>query len=138
MSLHPLEPIPAVRRLDTTRPDLFAVEIAGHVSEADIENLHGLLEGACLVHPQIDILMRFVDHDGVDWDDVPTRTIEESRESAARHVRRCAAIGDSSVAKRFLRIFAPAESNEAHRFAAEEEEKAWAWLDASEITGEES
>jgi hypothetical protein len=137
MSLHPLEPIPAVRRLDTTRPDLFAVEIAGHVSEADIENLYGLLEGAYLIHPQIDILMRFVDHDGVDWGEVPSDTVEQGRAHAARHVRRCAAIGDSSVAKRFLRIFAPAESDDARRFSAEEEAEAWAWLDASETTGEE-
>lgn len=136
MSLHPLEPIPAVRRLDTTRSDLFAVEIAGHVSEADIENLCGLLEGAYLVHPQIDILMRFVDHDGADWSEVPAATIEDGRTQAARHVRRCAAIGDSAVTRHFLRIFAPAGNSEARRFSTGEEPEAWAWLDAAEAPEE--
>lgn len=133
MSLHPLERIPAVRRLDTNREDLFAVEIAGHVSEADIENLYGLLEGAYTIHPQIDLLMRFVNHDGVDWTDVPSDTVEAGRSHAARHIRRCAAIGDSSVTKRFLRIFAPAEEGEARSFAAEEERQAWDWMEASEM-----
>jgi hypothetical protein len=37
--IHPLERIPAVRRLDTDRPDLFAIEIKGTVTSADVENL---------------------------------------------------------------------------------------------------
>lgn len=132
MALHPLESIPAVRRLDTTRPDLFAVEIAGHVSEADIENLYGLLEGAYAVHPQVDVLMRLVDHDGVDWDEVPSETLETSRAHAAHHLRRFAVIGDSAAVRRFLRTFTPTDGGEARRFAADEEAEAWAWLDAAE------
>lgn len=135
MSLHPLEPIPAVRRLETDRPDLLAVEIAGHVTGADVENLFGLLEGAYALHRKLDLLMRFVDHEGVDWSEVSRETAEEGREHAARHIRRCAAIGDREAAKRFMHMFAPSPEGEARRFAAGEEAEAWAWMNSSGTAG---
>lgn len=46
MSIHRLDPIPAISRIETDRSDVFAVEIKGHVTAGDVENLYGLLEGA--------------------------------------------------------------------------------------------
>ncbi len=48
--MHSLDPVPAVRRIETDRSDACAFEIVGHVSPADIENLYGLLEGAYALH----------------------------------------------------------------------------------------
>ena len=42
--MNSLEPVPAVRRIDTDRDDLCAFEIVGHVTAADVENLFGLLK----------------------------------------------------------------------------------------------
>ncbi len=132
MPLHPLEPIPAVRRIDTDREDLFAAEIAGEVTGSDFENLCGLLEGAYALHDKIDLLLRFVDHEGVEWDDVASSTIEEARGHAGRHVRRCAVIGASSVARPFSDILGPS-GVETRRFDPGEADQAWQWLGATEI-----
>ena len=105
MSLHPLDALPAVRRLDTDREDLFACEIEGRVGSADFENLCGLLEGAYALHEHIDLLLRFVDPERADWNEMDDASIEEAREHAAAHIRRCAAIGPSSVVTPFTDMF---------------------------------
>ena len=71
-----LESVPAIRRIETDRDDLFAIDVVGHVSAADGENLFGLLEAAYALHPAIDVLVRLVDHDGVDWADIAGRDPE--------------------------------------------------------------
>ena len=40
------EALPAIRRIDTDRDDLCALEVVGHLSRADLENAYGLLEAA--------------------------------------------------------------------------------------------
>ncbi len=132
MAFYRLDELPAVRRLDTDRDDLFAAEIEGHVASSDFENLCGLLEGSYAIHDRIDLLLRFVDHDGVDWHDVADASIKEAREHAAAHIGRCAAIGPSRAVSAFSGIFCPAAKVELRRFKPEDEAGAWAWLGATE------
>lgn len=118
---------PSVRRIDSPRPELFAVEITGHVSASDIENLYGLLEGFYELHERVDMLIRVVDNEGVDWDRVSPETVKAAREHAERHIARCAAIGENRVTRRIAEIFCP-ESAESRHFSADEENDAWEWL----------
>ena len=127
-----LEPVPAARRLETDRPDLFAVEVVGHISANDVENFYGLLEGAYALHTPLDLLVRIVDHDGIDWNDVDRRTIEAARDHASRSLARCAIVGDGDAAGAFLRIIRPDEAR-TRRFATDEEAEAWRWLEAAEV-----
>lgn len=129
-----LEPVPAARRLDTDRPDLFAVEMVGHISANDVENFYGLLEGAYALHTPLDLLVRVVEHDGIDWNDVDRATIEAARDHASRNLARCAIIGDDAAAEAILRIIRPDES-QTRRFAIDQEPEAWHWLHASEVDG---
>jgi hypothetical protein len=125
-----LEAIPAIRRIETDRDDLFAMEIVGHVTAADAENLFGLLEAAYALHPKIDVLAKLTDHDGVDWVDLSPETIEQGKAHALDHVRRCAAIGEPDWTADVQGLFSPSLPVELRHFAAEEEAEAWAWLDA--------
>lgn len=131
MSLHPLDRIPALRRIDTDRSDVFAIEVSGYVTSADVENLYGLMEGAYALHDQLDLLVRLTDFEGVDAQGLSRETTEEVREHARGHVRRCATIGSTGDlwdSRTFLRL----PSDVDHRdFAPEEEADAWAWLGAS-------
>jgi len=88
-----LDAVPAIRRIDTDRSDLIAVDIVGRVLPADAENLFGLLEAAYALHPAIDALVRLVEYEDTDWDGLSGRTLERGRKQALRHVRRCATIG---------------------------------------------
>ena len=89
-----LQSVPAIRRIETDRDDLFAIDVVGHVSAADAENLFGLLEAAYALHQRIDVLVRLVDHDGVDWTDVSDETLKQGTVHALEHIGRCAAIGE--------------------------------------------
>lgn len=119
---------PTVRRIDSPRVDLFAVEIAGHVSASDVENLYGLLEGFYILHERIDLLIRIVDNEGVDWDRVSPETVRAAGEHAERHIARCAMIGENRVTRRIAEIFCPPSAEHRH-FAAEDENDAWEWLE---------
>ncbi|GAB5508274.1 MAG: STAS/SEC14 domain-containing protein [Rhizobiaceae bacterium] len=118
---------PSIRRIDSGRPDLFAVEVAGHVSAADIENLYGLLEGAYVTQERIDLLIRVVDNEGVDWGEVSPQTVEAAQEHAREHITRCAAVGESSATRRIAEIFCP-DGAELRHFATDAEDEAWEWL----------
>ena len=131
MSLHPLDRVPAVRRIDTDRTDAFAVEISGYVTAADVENLYGLLEGAYELHDQIDVLVRLVDYEGADWAAVNRHTTEEGREHALKHVRRCAAVGEPDWTSRVGGFFGSDLPVELRHFPSAREDEAWEWIGAS-------
>ena len=77
-----LEAVPAIRRIDTNRDALFAIDIVGDVSAADAENLFGLLEAAYAMHPRIDVLVRLTDHGSVDWANISEDTLRQGADHA--------------------------------------------------------
>lgn len=129
--MNSLDAIPAVRRLDTDRNDCAAFEIVGHVNSADVENLFGLLEGVYALHDRVDLLIRLVDHDGVDWADVDEDTVAEGKRLAREHVRRCAAVGEPNWLPYVQSFFNPETVVELKHFSADDEGAAWDWLDAA-------
>jgi len=127
--------VPAIRRIDTDRDDAYAFELSGHITAPDIENLYGLLEGAYELHDRIDLLIRIVDYEGADWENVSSITRNEGRRHALRHVRRCAAVGEPDWTIYANRIFSPPLPVELRHFEASEEQEAWAWIDAVPVEG---
>jgi hypothetical protein len=124
-----LDSVPAVRRIDTGRPDLQAFDIVGHVSTSDIENLFGLLEAAYALHPRNDVLIRLIDIEGVDWADADPETIKQGKADARRHVRRCAIVGEAgAILAAHGALFLDADPVEVRQFPPDEEDAAWAWL----------
>jgi len=123
-----LESVPAIRRIETTRPDLLAIDIVGVVISADAENLFGLLEAAYALHPKIDVLVRLADYDGIEWAEIATETVEKGKALAADHVGRCASIGEPDWIAGMQGFLAPSTPVELKHFTAEEEEAAWRWL----------
>lgn len=133
MPLHKLDPVPAVRRIDTNRADCTALEIVGHVSAADVENLVGLLEGAFAINDRVDLLIRVTDHDGVDWADISQETVAEGRSETGRHVRRMAAIGDPTWTSRLQKLVIGDTDAEIAHFTPEQEDEAWTWIGARPV-----
>ena len=127
--MHPMDAVPAIRRLDTDRTDLLAIEIAGPVTGADVENLYGLLEGAYALNDRIDLLVRWPEPEEVDWQKIAPKTVEEARDHASRHIRRCAAIGGRGDVSSLLRTLGAGAAEEFRRFPEDEEDAAWAWID---------
>lgn len=123
-----LESVPAIRRIETTRPDLFAVDIVGLVTPADAENLFGLLEAAYALNPRIDVLVRLLEYEDTDWAGITPETIENGKALAAEHVGRCASIGEPDWIAEMQGFLAPSTPVELKHFPAEDEEAAWRWL----------
>lgn len=132
--MRPLDIVPAIRRLETDRSDLLAIEIAGPVTGADVENLYGLLEGAFALSPRIDLLVRWPAGGEVEWGAVAAATLRAARDDTARHVGKCAVIGARGDVSALLKRFV-GPVGEVRRFAATDEEAAWAWVGARETAG---
>jgi hypothetical protein len=119
-----LSSLPAVRQVETDRPDLFAFDVVGQVSAADVENFYGLLEAAYALHPSIDVLVRVTDHEGIDWGELSPATVEQGRKHARDHVRRCALVGNAGEMRAIEDFFA--RPVEVRHFASDRE--AWEWI----------
>ena len=127
-----LDEVPAIRRIDTDRDDLFAVDVVGRVTSADAENLFGLLEAAYALHPKIDTLIRLVDYENVDWQGVSKQTLERGKANALEHVRRCATVGEPNWIGQVEGLFS-AIPVELRHFDAKDESDAWGWLGAKPL-----
>lgn len=127
-----LDEVPTLRRIDTDRSDLFAVDIVGRVTAADAENLFGLLEAAYALHPKIDTLVRLVDYENIDWRGISKQTLEHGKANALEHVRRCATVGEPNWIGQVEGLFT-AIPVELRHFDAENEPDAWVWLGAAPI-----
>ncbi|MDX8481290.1 STAS/SEC14 domain-containing protein [Mesorhizobium sp. VK24D] len=128
-----LDAVPAIRRIDTNRDALFAIDVVGNVSPRDAENLFGLLEAAYALHPRIDVLVRLTDHESIDWANISESTLREGAAHALDHVVRCAAIGEPEWAS-FVRDFFPSPLPfQFRRFDSDDEPSAWQWLGARPI-----
>jgi hypothetical protein len=125
-----LDPINAIRRVDTNRATAFAFDVVGHVNSADIENFYGLLEGAYALHDKIDLLVRMVDFDGIDWRGVSSDTTKTGRSHALLHIHRCAAVGEPNWISSVQGFFSPALPVELKHFTLQEEPAAWDWIGA--------
>lgn len=131
--MRPLERVPAVRRIEIDRQDAFAVEITGEFTAPDAENLCGLLEGAYALHRRIDLLVRLSGLETVDLSGLSPETARFMREHVARHVGRCAVVGDGGWASRLARLIEPDAGIETRHFPPEQESLAWEWIEAREI-----
>ena len=132
-----LQSVPTIRRIDTDRDDLFAIDVVGHVSAADAENLFGLLEAAYALHQRIDVAVRMVDHDGVDWTDISDETLKQGAVHASEHIGRCAAIGTPDWTPDARHALPASSPIEFRHFKAEDEDEAWEWLGAGQVGGRE-
>jgi SpoIIAA-like len=123
-----LEQVPAMRRLEVDRANLSAFDVVGHVSSADVENLFGLLEAAYALHPRVDVLLRLIDVEEFDWDDVAADTMKQGKAAAREHIVRCAVIGTSAALSAAHGLFLDTSPVEYKEFSAEEEQAAWEWI----------
>ncbi|HVW57412.1 MAG TPA: STAS/SEC14 domain-containing protein [Rhizobiaceae bacterium] len=127
------DPPVRVRRLDTDRQDVLAFEACGRLDVADVENIYGLLEGACQLHPKIDVLLRIRDYEGIDWTAIARDWTLLGRNRAIRHIRRYAVVGGPGWIGATIGLFKPFFSLEMRHFDAAEEGAAWEWIGAREI-----
>lgn len=125
--------VSAIRKIETNRDDLFAYEIAGHITSAEVENIYGLLTGAYSQHETIDLLIRLVDYEGVDWPTLFSQTTQDLRKDALKHLKNYAVINGPLWLETSIALVQPFLDVKIRAFAAEDENEAWAWLNAKPV-----
>ncbi|PWL16964.1 STAS/SEC14 domain-containing protein [Falsochrobactrum shanghaiense] len=125
------ESVPVIRRIPTERDDLFAFAVEGHLNDASLENLYGLLEAAYDTHEKIDLLIRLNGYDGMDWGAAFSENMLSMRAKSLKHLRRYAIVGGPFWMQASIRLMQPFLSIEMRTFEESEEKEAWKWLDAT-------
>lgn len=126
------DPLPAIRRIDTDRSDLCALEIVGHFTSNDLENAYGLLEAVYAMHDKVDLLVRIKDYEGFDWSAVFDESTIRGKAQALRHIRNYAVVGGPGWMRAVLAVFGPLTSIRTRHFDIAEESKAWEWIGGKE------
>lgn len=124
---------PAIRRIDTDREDICALEIVGHFTAADLENAYGLLDAAYSLHDSVDLLVRITRYDGFDWSVMFDEATIGNKIKALSHVHRYAVVGGPGWMHAAIGIFAPLTSIETRHFVIADEAAAWAWIGANPV-----
>jgi SpoIIAA-like len=127
------DPLPAIRRIETDRGDLCALEIVGHFTANDLENAYGLLEAAYAEHEKVDLLVRMGQYDGFDWAAIFNRTTIRGKTQALRRIRKYAVVGGPGWMRPMLAFFGPLTSIKIKHFAADDETRAWEWIGGKEL-----
>jgi hypothetical protein len=121
----------SIRRLETTRPDLFAFEVAGRIHAPDIEAMAGIISRAFDTLGEIDIIIVIREWQGIDLGAALDQQALSVQARANSHVRRYAVVGAPGWAEAMIGLFAPLTPVEEKTFDLAEEAKAWAWIGES-------
>ena len=124
------EDIPVIRRIPTNREDVFAFAIEGHLDDASLENLYGLLDAAYETHEEIDLLIRLTGYEGVDWTAAFSESMLSMRAKSLKKLRHYAIVGGPLWRQASITLMQPFLSIELRAFEADEENEAWEWLGA--------
>ncbi|WP_139976198.1 STAS/SEC14 domain-containing protein [Ochrobactrum sp. CGA5] len=124
------EDIPVIRRIPTNREDVFAFAIEGHLDDASLENLYGLLDAAYETHEEIDLLIRLTGYEGVDWTAAFSESMLSIRAKSLKKLRHYAIVGGPLWIQASITLMQPFLSIELRAFEADEENEAWEWLGA--------
>ena len=122
---------PGIRRIPTDRHDAFAFEVDGHVGDAAMRAVIEEIGAAFDAHPDgIDLLARIRVLPGFDVSTLGSKALWQTKLRSLSRVRRYAIVGGpdwvASTATFLGRFLEP----EIRHFAPDEEDRAWAWLDA--------
>ncbi len=127
------EDIPVIRRIPTNRDDVIAFAVEGHLNDASLENLYGLLDAAYETHDEIDLLIRLTGYEGVDWGAAFSESMLSMRSKSLKHLRRYAIVGGPLWIQASMTLMQPFISIEMRAFEDDEENEAWEWLAAKPL-----
>ena len=118
-----------VTRLPADRPDLYAFEIRGEVSEEAMESMSRTMNEAFDAHEgKVDMLLVFREFDGSEAGATLDFEVIASRFRALTNVARYVVVGAPEAANAMIETMARLMPIEAHTFPLHREGEAWALL----------
>jgi hypothetical protein len=118
----------SIRRLGTTRADLFAFEVAGRIHAPDIEAMAGIIDKAFESLGEIEIIIVIRDWQGIDLGAAFDQKALAVQARANSHVRKYAVVGAPGWAETMIQLLSPLTPVEEKTFDLAQEDAAWAWI----------
>ena len=128
----PEPPKPAIHFLQTTSDSVFAYEIDGRVSDADIKDALKELKSKFDHHEKVNVLVRMKNFKGFDLSALLNDELYRVKYQSLSKVERYAVVGAPTWMRNFLELIDPAFSLKIQVFEPEDEEAAWEWVGASQ------
>lgn len=122
----------AVRRIEVDNPGVYAFEINGQVSAAEMESMAKTMNTAFdASDDKVDMMLVFIDYDGSEGGAMFDRDVISSRFRALTHVDKYVVVGAPEKARYMLDILDELIPVDAHTFELSEIDKAWELLGVS-------
>jgi hypothetical protein len=130
LEMHTEPPGPAVRLIETTRPDVIAFEVNGKISSDDMHRLVSAFDESLRAHERLRVLVRVLDFDGVSLGALRNEALWSVKMRGLKQVERYALVGGPDWMETVARWSAPLVRVETQHFSLDEEQRAWDWLAA--------
>jgi hypothetical protein len=127
------ETAPGIVRVPTDRANMLAFRITDTVRAADAKAIMGFLKDTYARHDKIDLMVIIDELDGFDPAILFDTGTWSTKAQSLSHVGRYAVVGGPDYVRRtaaFMGTFIPVE---IRAFARDEEDEAWAWLNAGPL-----
>ncbi|MGO4573291.1 STAS/SEC14 domain-containing protein [Microvirga sp. 2TAF3] len=121
---------PAVRLIETTRPDVIAFEVSGRIRRDDMHLLIRAFEQALGAHERLRVLVRIMDFNGVTLEALREEGLASVKMRGWRQVERYALVGGPAWMATMTGWATPVARIETRHFELAQEGEAWRWLGA--------
>ncbi|MHC5307049.1 SpoIIAA family protein [Bartonella sp. LJL80] len=129
----PENTLSVISKIATDRSDALAFSVNGVLTSADVENLYGLFDAAADHKDDIDMIVIFKEYEGIDWGALFNEDTAAIRSEAFKKLRRYAIVGGPSWLNLAIEFFRPFGKIDAKWFSLEDENEAWAYINAKPI-----
>jgi SpoIIAA-like len=121
---------PAIERIPTNTPHLFAFEVRGKIRESDIEQMADTVERGFDMFDTVDMLVLMTDYDGAELSAMLDSKNLSAQARSVRHVRKYAVVGAPKWAEMMINVASHLSPVDARTFDLDEVDEAWEWVRA--------
>ena len=130
----PLPHRPALKVIETDRPDVFAFEIDGHLSKAELDAATVLFAEALAGKDQVRVLGRIRRLGGFEPGGLLSSDYFAMKRGFLERMERYALVGGPGWLRTTLNALAPLFKAEIRHFGEDEEAAAWTWIGARPVS----
>lgn len=128
--LNPIPHAPAIKIIETSRPDVLGFEIDGHAGKEELDAASAYFATTLEEKDKVRVLGRIRSLGGFEMSGLVTGDYFAMRRSFLEKLERYAVVGGPAWLRATLNTLAPLFKAEIRHFELEEEESAWQWVEA--------
>lgn len=127
---------PTISQIQVTSPDVYAFRINGEIESEDLSQLATLMNDTFDTHEAVSMLLIFAPYDGAQRGAGLDLEVLTSQFRSITKVNKYAVVNAPSFAATLINIMDKIMPVDARTFSHEEEAKAWAFMGATPLKGD--